>query len=80
MPQKGFIGFDIYPRRPYPYYAITMGMNLNVVKKDGLFYLYADCHGRQGKAVGRPLSKDWDMGDTVIVSQIYYCPYCGEKL
>lgn len=79
-PNKGSIGDDMFPRRPYPYTAITMDLRVNIVKHDGLFYLVAESNAVQGAPLSNPHNHNWDEGNTMVVSQVFYCPYCGEKL
>ena len=53
-----------------------MVIHLDVKHEDGSFYLVAE-----GITVGgtRLVKNQFSM-ETRVISQIYYCPYCGEKL
>ena len=79
-PNKGCIGFDLFPRRPYPLDAITIALHLNIVKKDSSFCLVASSHAEKADLSRKSHDLEWNRGDTMVVSQIFYCPYCGEKL
>lgn len=53
-----------------------MVIHVDVKQKEGAYYLTAEA-----TAFGEArLIKDQLSMNTIVSSQIYYCPYCGERL
>lgn len=70
------IGSNCYQRHPYPYTENDMVIHVDVKQKEGAYYLTAEA-----TAFGEArLIKDQLSMNTIVSSQIYYCPYCGERL
>ena len=70
------IDSDMYQKRPYPHTEPDMGLDLDIIQKGKYFYLVANSAAYGGTR----LFKGQLSMNVKVSSQIYYCPYCGERL